>query len=245
LDALKGQKAAEAEARARAIDALARSGYQAVRAAAGLLEQGPRNDVALSALKAAWARLSSAGDNATSARDAIGSALTHHGMPPKAVASVAAPAADLDAEALRRLAAPRARVTILGVGVFDFALFASEAPLAVLRFAQLAESGYYNGLTFHRLVPNGIVQGGSPGANEYVGRSPFMRDELGLWPHVRGSIGISTRGHDTGDAQFFIDLTDSPKYDHEYTVFGQVLNGMDVVDRILEGDVIERIEILP
>ncbi len=95
------------------------------------------------------------------------------------------------------------------------------------------------------MVPNGIIQGGSPGANEYISNSPYMRDEVGLWPHVRGALGISTRGRDTGDAQIFIDLVDNPRYDHTYTVFAQVLNGMDVVDRIIEGDVIESIEILP
>ena len=67
-----------------------------------------------------------------------------------------------------------------------------------------------------------------------------MRDEVGLWPHVRGAVGISTRGRDTGDAQIFIDLVDNPRLDHEYTVFAQVLNGIDVVDQILEGDVIEQ-----
>ena len=101
----------------------------------------------------------------------------------------------------------------------------------MLRFARLAESGYYNGLTFHRVVPNFVIQGGSPGANEYVGDAAFMRDEVGTWPHVRGAVGISTRGHDTGDAQIFVDLVDNPRLDHQYTVFAQVLNGIDVVDR--------------
>ncbi len=72
----------------------------------------------------------------------------------------------------------------------------------------------------------------------------FMRDELGSWPHVRGAVGISTRGRDTGDAQIFIDLVDNPRLDHDYTVFAQVLNGIEVVDRIVEGDVIQRIDIL-
>jgi len=90
-----------------------------------------------------------------------------------------------------------------------------------------------------------VIQGGSPGANEYISTTPWMRDEVGLWPHVRGAIGISTRGRDTGDGQIFIDLVDNPRYDHTYTVFAQVLNGMDIVDRILEGDVIETVEIVP
>jgi len=151
----------------------------------------------------------------------------------------------MTAEDLRRLASPRARIAIRGVGTFELALFTSEAPATVLRFAHLAESGYYDGLTFHRVVPNFVIQGGSPGANEYIGDASYMRDEVGLWPHVRGAVGISTRGHDTGDAQIFIDLVDNPRLDHVYTVFAQVLNGIDVVDRILEGDVIDRIDIIP
>src|SRR5437868_4475352 len=152
---------------------------------------------------------------------------------------------DLTADDLRRLASPKARITIRGVGIFDLALFTSQAPATVLHFARLARAGYYDGLTFHRVVPNFVIQGGSPGANEYIGDATFMRDEVGTWPHVRGAVGISTRGHDTGDAQIFVDLVDNPRLDHVYTVFGQVLNGIDVVDQILEGDVIERIEILP
>ena len=61
-----------------------------------------------------------------------------------------------------------------------------------------------------------------------------MRDEVGRWPHVRGTLGISTRGRDTGDGQIFIDLVDNPRYDHTYTVFAQVLNGMEIVDRLME-----------
>jgi peptidyl-prolyl cis-trans isomerase B (cyclophilin B) len=151
---------------------------------------------------------------------------------------------DLTADELRSLASARARVTIRGVGTFDLALFTMEAPATVARFARLAQQGYYNGLTFHRIVPNFVIQGGSPGANEYVGYPDYMRDELGLWPHVRGAVGISTRGHDTGDAQIFVDLVDNPRLDHEYTVFAQVLTGIDVVDAVLEGDVIESVDII-
>jgi len=145
---------------------------------------------------------------------------------------------------LRRLAAPRARITIRDVGVIDVALITVEAPLTVIHFARLAERGYYNGLTIHRVVPNFVLQGGSPDANEYVGHPDYMRDEVGSWPHVRGALGISTRGRDTGDAQFFIDLVDNPRLDHEYTVFGQVITGGEVADRVLEGDVIESVQIL-
>jgi len=182
---------------------------------------------------------------ATDARAALRSTLASIGSPTKAAKQRVLAPAPINAVDLKRLAAPRARFTIRDVGVFDVALFTTEAPATVFRFAQLASSGYYDGLTFHRIVANGVIQGGSPGANEYSSDAPLMRDEVGLWPHVRGGMGISTRGRDTGDGQIFIDLVDNPRYDHTYTVFAQVLNGLDVVDRILEGDVIEKIEIVP
>jgi cyclophilin family peptidyl-prolyl cis-trans isomerase/HEAT repeat protein len=241
---------------------LTRRGNQIVRAAALALDGTPDADEAVPALKAAWQRLAAEGkDNSHDARDAIAKTLKGAGADPPVGAGQTAraarpdsvragqapspPANDLDADDLRRLASPRARVTIRDVGAFELALFTAQAPATVLRFARLAESGYYNGLTFHRVVPNFVIQGGSPGANEYIGDAAFMRDEVGAWPHVRGAVGISTRGHDTGDAQIFIDLVDNPRLDHQYTVFAQVLNGIDVVDRILEGDVIDRVEIIP
>ena len=240
------------------ISQLSRNGHQILRQAALALEGTPHPDRAVPALNAAWRRLIAEGhDNSHDARDAIAKALTSVGADPRGKRVGTDPRVrpgptpgsaptpnDLNADDLRRLAAPRARVTIRGVGMFELALFTSQAPAAVLRFAHLAEAGYYNGLTFHRVVPNFVIQGGSPGATEYIGDASFMRDEVGLWPHVRGAVGVSTRGRDTGDAQLFVNLVDNPRLDHEYTVFAQVLNGIEVVDQILEGDVIERIEIV-
>lgn len=134
------------------------------------------------------------------------------------------------------------RVHIAGLGRFDIGLEVDAAPLTAIRIARRAGEGYYNGLTFHRIAPNFVIQGGSPGANEYSGDAHYMRDEPGL--HYRGTVGISTRGRDTGDAQIFVNLIDSPRLDHIYTVFGTVIAGMDVVDGILEGDVIERVELV-
>lgn len=226
---------------------LQRRDYQLLRTAAGALSGTPRPKVAVPALRGALARLQAEHrDNARDAQAAIAATLRDLGVDvdgPPPVGTLR-PASDVTAADLRRLPGARARITIRGVGTFDLALIVTEAPATVIRFVQLAERGYYNGLTVHRVVPDFVVQGGSPGANEYVGDAMYMRDELGLWPHVRGAVGISTRGHDTGDAQWFIDLVDNPRLDHEYTVFAQVLNGIDVVDRILEGDVIDRIEII-
>ena len=229
------------------VAALSRRGYQALRMAALALDGSPNVDVAAPALKEALQRLTSEGRaNSLDARRALAQTLTRLGWPtPAPMVPKPAAATVLNGEDLRRLASPRARITMAGLGVFELALFTTEASATVLQFTALAESGYYDGLTFHRVAANFVIQGGSPDANEYVGHADYMRDEVGLWPHVRGAVGISTRGRDTGDAQIFIDLVDNPRLDHQYTVFAQVLNGMDVVDRILEGDVIDRIEILP
>jgi cyclophilin family peptidyl-prolyl cis-trans isomerase len=145
---------------------------------------------------------------------------------------------------IRELAGATARITMKGVGACTIQLLPEEAPATVATFAQLAEQGRYNGLTFHRIVPNFVIQGGSPGADEYDGLvGPFMRDEVGLLSQLRGTLGVSTRGHDTGDGQIYINLVDNFRLDHTYTVFARVIEGLEVVDKIQEGDVIESIQI--
>jgi cyclophilin family peptidyl-prolyl cis-trans isomerase len=132
-------------------------------------------------------------------------------------------------------------------GTVVISLLSDVAPVTVARFVALVNEGAYDNRTFHRVVPNFVVQGGSPGANEYSGTTTrFMRDEVGPQAsHTRGAVGISTRGRDTGDAQIFIDLVDLPRLDRDYTVFGYVINpdGMEIVDRLLEGAVIKRITV--
>ena len=138
-----------------------------------------------------------------------------------------------------------ARITMRGLGTITVDLLTEEAPVTVSVFAQLAEAGKYNGLTFHRIVPNFVIQGGSPGADEYDGLSrEFMRDEVGLARNARGTIGISTRGRDTGDAQIYFNLVDNVRLDHDYTVFATLREGMEVMDEVQEGDVMERVEII-
>lgn len=129
---------------------------------------------------------------------------------------------------------------------FDIGFLKEQAPLAYTRFVRLARARYYDGLTFHRVVPNFVIQGGSPGANEYVGHGPFMRDELGPTWHARGAVGISTRGRDTGDAQIFINLVDNPRLDFDYTVFARVQDEhMPNVDGIQEGTRILHVRLRP
>jgi cyclophilin family peptidyl-prolyl cis-trans isomerase/HEAT repeat protein len=163
---------------------------------------------------------------------------------PAPVAPRRLPREPVSLAAIDALRGVRLRFVMAGRGAFDLRLLLDEAPVSALRVATRAREGYYNGLTFHRVAPNFVVQGGGPGANEYSGDGPFMRDEVGLVSHRRGTVGISTRGRDTGDAQIFINLVDSPRLDHLYTVLAEVATGMDVVDSLIEGDVIERVEVV-
>jgi cyclophilin family peptidyl-prolyl cis-trans isomerase/HEAT repeat protein len=113
-------------------------------------------------------------------------------------------------------------------------------PLTVDRFLKLAlVDRYYDGLPFHRVLPNFVIQGGSPGANEYSGQQLFMRDEIGA-RHSAGTVGLSTRGRNTADGQFFINLVENPQLDADYTVFASVVEGMTAVAAIQEGDVMSR-----
>jgi cyclophilin family peptidyl-prolyl cis-trans isomerase len=127
-------------------------------------------------------------------------------------------------------------------GRVELELFPFDAPTNSWRFARLARAGYFDGLTFHRVVPFFVVQGGSPLANEYVGDGPFSRDEVGL-ENSRGTVGVSTRGRDTGDGQLFNNTLDNVRLDHDYTVFARVVSGMEVVDRMQEGARIRRVTV--
>lgn len=137
------------------------------------------------------------------------------------------------------------RVTMDSGRSFWMAFASDQAALSTQRFLRLVRDRYYDGLTFHRVVPNFVIQGGSPGANEYCGDCPYWRDEVGLLSHTRGTIGVSTRGRDTGDAQIFVNLVDSPRLDHQYTVFAYVCDGMEVVDEIQEGERMRRVQEAP
>jgi cyclophilin family peptidyl-prolyl cis-trans isomerase/HEAT repeat protein len=252
------------------IEALGRSDYQLILAAAQALEGSPNGDAVVPELLRAFARITL--ERKETSRDTRMALLQRlREFPAAARAGALRPcltdfdpvvAAECAAVMQAWTGAPptprpmplrpqsadddlpnRARIVMMAGGSFEVALLAGDAPATVSRFAQLARRGYYHGLTFHRVVPNFIIQGGSPGANEYAGDGAFMRDELGLRSHTRGTVGLSTRGRDTGDAQFFINLLDNPRLDHDYTIFGEVTSGMNVVDSVLEGDVILRIEL--
>ena len=128
-----------------------------------------------------------------------------------------------------------------GGGFFTVRLRGDNAPMMAARVVEMVRKHYYDNQDWHRVEHDFVIQGPSPGSNEYVGYTEFFRDELGTLPHMRGTVGMSTRGHDTGDGQWFVNLRDNMRLGKDYTVFAEVVDGMDVVDGILEGDIIATI----
>ena len=149
-----------------------------------------------------------------------------------------------DAARINALASSQVVLHMAGLGEIVIQLRPDLAATNADRFARLARDGYFDGLTFHRVVPNFVIQGGSPHANEYMGDGPYSRDEISDHPHWRGTVGLSTRGRDTGDAQIFINLVDNVRLDFNYTIYGEVVAGMEIADAVQEGGVIERAEVV-
>lgn len=124
-----------------------------------------------------------------------------------------------------------------------------KAPLSATNFIQLAKGGFYDGLTFHRVVPQFVVQGGDPKGNGTGGPGYTVPAEIGL-PHSQGALAwarlpdqVNPQKRSSG-SQFYITLEKIPYLDGEYTVFGKTLSGMEVIQKIRQGDVIQSIEIL-
>jgi cyclophilin family peptidyl-prolyl cis-trans isomerase len=123
--------------------------------------------------------------------------------------------------------------------------FAREAPVHVASFVTLAQNGHYDGLIWHRVVSNFVIQGGDPRGDGWGGAGYTIRDEISTRPYVRGSVGMPKAGKDTGGGQIFITHVPTPHLDGNYTIFGEVVAGLDVVDRIEVGDTIQRARVQP
>jgi cyclophilin family peptidyl-prolyl cis-trans isomerase/HEAT repeat protein len=128
-------------------------------------------------------------------------------------------------------------------GTIEFELAVIDAPQTSANFMNLARRGFFNGLRVHRVVPNFVVQDGDPRGDGQGGPGYTIRDELNDRPYVRGTVGMALSGPDTGGSQFFITHSPAPHLDGRYTAFGRVINGMEVVDRIQQGDVIQRVRV--
>jgi cyclophilin family peptidyl-prolyl cis-trans isomerase len=253
------------------IAALDRPDMQLLRTAALLLKESPRNNKLFRPLVTALMRLTKEGkETSRDTRLALLDAIAIHATRDDAMGldpllrdfdqKVAEKAAQVIIQWTGKVALPapvpptrgwpqeftdlRQCVTVQFAfeGSLQMRMQPASAPIAVDRFLKLAITDhYYDGLTIHRVVPNFVVQGGSPGANEYEGHKDYMRDEVG-GRNVRGSVGLSTRGRNTGDAQFFINLVDNPRLNYDYTVFATVIN-MGALDRLQEGAVIRSIRL--
>jgi peptidyl-prolyl cis-trans isomerase B (cyclophilin B) len=115
--------------------------------------------------------------------------------------------------------------------------FLQDAPKTVENFVTLAKKGFYNGLTFHRVVPGFVVQGGCPKGNGTGGPGYTIPAEFNKNKHVRGSLAMARSQHpDSAGSQFYITYGAQPHLDNNYTVFGKVTSGMEHVDAIRQGD---------
>jgi cyclophilin family peptidyl-prolyl cis-trans isomerase/HEAT repeat protein len=128
-------------------------------------------------------------------------------------------------------------------GTVQVELAVLDAPLTVENFVSLARRGYFDGLQIHRVVPAFVVQGGDPRGDGSGGPGFSIRDELNDRPYARGTVGMALSGPDTGGSQWFITHAPQPHLEGRYTVFGEVVKGMDVVDRLEVGDTITRVRI--
>jgi cyclophilin family peptidyl-prolyl cis-trans isomerase/HEAT repeat protein len=129
-------------------------------------------------------------------------------------------------------------------GAIELELDVVDAPVTTQAFVELARAGFFNGIKAHRVIPNFVVQGGDPRGDGEGGPGYSLRDEFSPQPYLRGTVGMALDGRDTGGSQFFIALSPQPHLDGKYTVFGHVVKGAEILDRIAPWDVIDRVRIL-
>ncbi|MFC2017305.1 peptidylprolyl isomerase [Chloroflexota bacterium] len=122
-------------------------------------------------------------------------------------------------------------------------LFAGDVPVTVNNFVFLAREGFYDGTTFHRVLPGFMAQGGDPTGTGSGGPGYRFADEFTEHTHVAGTLSMANSGANTNGSQFFITYTPQPHLDGKHSVFGQLIEGMDVLEEIEQGDVIIRVTI--
>jgi peptidyl-prolyl cis-trans isomerase B (cyclophilin B) len=128
-------------------------------------------------------------------------------------------------------------ITLEKGGEIRLEFFPEDAPKTVENFVTLAKKGFYNGLNFHRVVPDFVVQGGCPKGNGTGGPGYTVKAEFNKQKHVRGSLAMArSQDPDSAGSQFYICYGNTPHLDGQYTVFGKVVSGMELVDRIKQGD---------
>ena len=128
-------------------------------------------------------------------------------------------------------------------GVIEIELAVLDAPQTVANFISLARGGFFNQMAIHRVVPNFVVQAGDKRGDGEGGPGYTIRDEINMRPYLRGTVGMALDWEDTGGSQFFITHSPQPHLDGRYTAFGHVVAGMEIVDRLMPWDVIQRVRI--
>lgn len=133
-------------------------------------------------------------------------------------------------------------------GVMEVELYDNDAPKTVANFVKLINEGFYNGLTFHRVIPNFVIQGGCPKGTGVGGPGYSIDCELDgeLQYHDKGVLSMAHAGRNTGGSQFFIchSRDNTAHLDRNHTCFGKVVQGLDVIDAVREGTVIDSMEVI-
>ncbi|MEZ6194306.1 MAG: peptidylprolyl isomerase [Planctomycetota bacterium] len=154
------------------------------------------------------------------------------------------PADRLDrAAALLGRSAPLDAVVVTSRGEIVIRLLPQEAPFTVLSFVDLARSGFYDGVLFHRVVPDFVAQTGCPRGDGWGGPGRSIRCEINGLTYDRGAVGMALAGQDTGGSQWFMTLEPQPHLDGRYPIFGRVVEGLDVMDALVPGDWIEEVRV--
>ena len=139
---------------------------------------------------------------------------------------------------------PRAIIEMTA-GKIVVELYEKDAPGTVANFIKLAKQGFYNGLSFHRVVPGFVVQGGDPKGDGSGGPGYAIKDEVNTRKHLTGTMAMAkTAAPNSAGSQFYITLAPQPALDSGYTVFGQVVEGMDVVMKIKRGDIMKKVTVV-
>jgi len=136
-------------------------------------------------------------------------------------------------------------ITMEKGGEINIEFFPEDAPKTVENFVTLAKKGFYDGVTFHRVEPNFVVQGGDPKGNGTGGPGYTIKDEFNKQKHVRGVVAMArTQAPNSAGSQFYITLAPAHFLDNQYTVFGRVTSGMEIVDKIKVGDKMKSVKII-
>ena len=131
-------------------------------------------------------------------------------------------------------------------GDIVFTFFPEDAPLHCAAFVKLTQAGFYDGLTFHRVEPGFVVQGGDPSGNGTGGPGYRLKAEFNERPHVRGAVAMARASNpDSAGSQFYMCLGDARFLDRQYTVFGQMTQGFEVLDAIRVGDTMTKVCVEP